>query len=386
MDRQNRSPAALLALGTAVPPYQARQEDIAQWMITSLSSRPALERLVRGLYASSGIDLRHSCIEDFLHPPEHSHFAPGQPLEQVCTTAERMLLYERAAPPLAAVAASRALEQLAERNDIPLPAATASISHLIVATCTGFFAPGLDLALARQLNLAPSAERTVVGFMGCSAAFNALRMAHHIVRSQPAARVLIVCVELCSLHIQPGAHREDLIAGSLFADGAAACVVGSAHGHQGDAFRLDSFYSEVKPDTDSDMVWQIGNYGFALRLSPQVPKHLATVAPAALHRLCQPNGPATELGFWAIHPGGPAIIERLAAVFDLAPEQTEASRSVLRRYGNMSSGTILFVLAEVGARLRTAHTCQTGVAMAFGPGLVIEMAQLTYLPARTKIL
>lgn len=381
MDRQNQAPAALLALGTAVPPYQARQEDIAQWMITSLGVRPALERLVRGLYTSSGIDLRHSCIEDFLCPPDRSRFAPGQAPERICTTAERMSIYERAAPPLAANAARRALTQLAEHEGVPLAVASASISHLIVVTCTGFFAPGLDLALARQLNLTPAVERTVIGFMGCSAAFNALRMADHIVRSRPRARVLVVCVELCSLHIQPGTDREELIAGSLFADGAAACVVGSARGARGDIFCLDSFYSEVKPETNGDMVWQIGNHGFALRLSPQVPKHLATVAPNALRRLCQPDCSPAELGFWAIHPGGPAIVDRLAAVFDLAPEQTEASRSVLRRYGNMSSGTILFVLAEVLTRLQSGRKCQTGVAMAFGPGLVIEMAQLTYLPA-----
>jgi predicted naringenin-chalcone synthase len=381
VDHQNQAPAALLALGTAVPPYQARQEEIAQWMITSLAPRPSLERLVRGLYGSSGIDQRYSCIDDFLSPPERSRFAPGQALEQISTTAERMAIYEQAAPCLATNAAREALAQLADQETASLALVTASITHLIVVTCTGFFAPGLDLALARQLNLAPSVERTVVGFMGCSAAFNALRMADHIVRSRPSARVLVVCVELCSLHIQPGAGREDLIAGSLFADGAAACVVGSARSACGDIFCLDGFYSEVKPATDGDMVWQIGNHGFALRLSPQVPKHLATIAPDALRRLCQPDHPTEELGFWAIHPGGPAIVDRLAAVFALAPDQIEATRSVLRRYGNMSSGTILFVLAEVLTRLQSGGQCQTGVAMAFGPGLVIEMARLTYLPA-----
>lgn len=381
MDRQNQAPAALLALGTAVPPYQARQEEIAQWMIASFAARPSLERLLRGLYASSGIDRRYSCIEDFLCPPDLSRFAPGQAPERICTTAERMSIYERAAPPLAANAARRALLQLAEQENVSVTDATASISHLIVVTCTGFIAPGLDLALARQLNLPAAVERTVIGFMGCSAAFNGLRMADHIVRSRPTARVLVVCVELCSLHIQPGAGREDLIAGSLFADGAAACVVASARGARGDVFCLDGFYSEVKPETNGDMVWQIGDYGFALRLSPQVPRHLATIAPHALRQLCQTDDPAPELGFWAIHPGGPAIVDRLAAVFGLAPEQTEESRSVLRRYGNMSSGTILFVLADVLTRLQSGRSCQTGVAMAFGPGLVIEMAHLTYLPA-----
>jgi predicted naringenin-chalcone synthase len=378
---QHQTTAAILAIGTAVPRYQARQADVVEWMIASFTDRPAVARLLRSLYASSGIETRHSCIADFLHPAEHSRFAPGRPLAELATTAERMAIYEREAAPLGAEAATQALAQLAKRERGALSAATCTISHLVVVSCTGFFAPGLDLALAKQLNLAPQVERTMIGFMGCAAAFNGLRAAAHIVRSQPTARVLVVCVELCSLHVQPGVAREHLISSSLFADGAAACVVGAANAETADAYLLEGFFSQVKADAHSAMVWQIGNHGFALQLSPQIPRHLAAIAPAALNQLIDP----VDAQFWAIHPGGPAIVDRLAEVFDLSAEQVEASRSVLRRIGNVSSGTVFFVLDQLRSKLQERSQPQTGVAMAFGPGLVIEMLRLTYVPANATV-
>jgi predicted naringenin-chalcone synthase len=378
---QTRTQPALLSLGTATPAFQAHQTELAQWMIGSFTGQPALGRWLRGLYASSGIETRHTCIDDFLQPVAQARFAPGQPLAQIPTTAERMAIYEREAPALAADAARVALARLAQATGISAAAVAQSITHLVVVSCTGFFAPGLDLALVQRLGLGPQVERSMIGFMGCSAAFNGLRAAHHIVRSRPEARVLVVCVELCSLHIQPGTERENLISASLFADGAAACVVGNAQTAQGDCLSIDDFHSEVKPDTQQSMVWQIGNHGFALRLSPRVPKDLAEIAPAALRRL----GPPADFRFWAIHPGGPAIVDQLADVFALSSSLVEPSRAVLRRYGNVSSATILFVLDELRSQLQQSGRPQTGVAMAFGPGLVIEMARLTYLPARPTL-
>lgn len=370
-----QQPISILALGTAVPSFRARQVDIAQWMIASFAEQPALGRWLRGLYASSGVETRYSCIDDFLQPVGRARFAPGQPLHQIPTTAERMAIYEREATPLGEAAATKALTRLSESTDTTLAEVTHSITHLVVVSCTGFFAPGLDLALVRRLGLNPGVERIVIGFMGCSAAFNGLRTATQIVRGQPGSRVLVVCVELCSLHIQPGTARENLISASLFADGASACVVGEAQPQWGDLFRLDNFYTQVKADSNEAMVWQIGNHGFALQLSPQVPKYLAEVAPAALQQL----DPDQRVKFWAIHPGGPAIVDRLAEVFELTNDQVAASRSVLRRYGNLSSATIFFVLDEFRSQLQAQRQPQTGVAMAFGPGLVIEMARLTYV-------
>ncbi len=326
---QDRSQVALLALGTAVPSHRFQQAALGRWMAESLVMQPALSRWIRRLYELSGIETRYSCLPDPAAPPNMSRFAPGHPLADVPTTSERMAIYQREATAIGTAAAYQALAEYGESTRVAEVADT--VTHLIVVSCTGFFAPGLDQAIACQLNLRPTVERTLIGFMGCAAAFNALRLASQIVST----------------------HR--------------------------DLFTLDSFYSEVAPDTEQEMVWQIGDYGFTLHLSPDIPRRLGAIAPRALAALLA-DRPAPR--FWAIHPGGRAIVDRLAELFDLAPEQAEPSLAVLRHYGNMSSPTILFVLHELRERLRSDQTGDTvaGVAMAFGPGLVVEMAHLTYVP------
>lgn len=371
---------ALLALGTAVPPYRVTQEAAANWMAQSFSSQPALGRWLRSLYANSGIETRYACVPDFVRPPELSRLAPGLAPAEMLTTAERMAIYERESVQIGAAAARQALASYGQATGQDYPAVAETVTHLVVVSCTGFFAPGLDIAIARQLNLAPTVQRNLIGFMGCAAAFNGLRAATQVVRGDPSARVLVVCVELCSIHVQPGSDRENLIAGSLFADGASACLVGEAKPHQGDLFEVEDFFTGIKPDTRAEMVWQIGNHGFALRLSPRIPEHLAEAAPEALDQLFNQHASPR---FWAIHPGGRAIVDRLAQIFGLEPGQLAASRSVLRRFGNLSSATMFFVLDEIRQTLgQKGHRPGRveGVAMAFGPGLVIEMARLAYIP------
>ncbi len=367
---QSSSPA-ILALGTAVPPYKASQESIFEWVAASFAKEPVLVRWLRSLYAYSGIAHRHTCIEDFLGPVESSRFAPGQPLSGVATTRERMALYEQESVPLALYAVEETVAELA--GERTRRAVLDSITHLVTISCTGFFAPGLDLALVRALGLPSTIGRTMIGFMGCSAMFNGLRTAHQIVRGDPSARVLVVSVELCSLHIQPGTRRENLISASLFADGASACIVGMPAENAPALFSLDHLHTQVKPDTDDEMVWQIGDYGFELKLSPRIPKHLGEVAPQIIASLFPENAPQ----FCAIHPGGPAILDELAEMLTLDSAMMAASRAVLREYGNLSSATILFVLDRIR---RSLHTPQTGVAMAFGPGLTVEMIRMTGYP------
>jgi predicted naringenin-chalcone synthase len=374
---------AILALGCALPAYRVHQADVGQWMSQSLGHPPTLSRWITRLYERSGIDTRYTCLPDSLHDPAPSRFAPGCPIERVATTAERMAIYEREAVPIGVAAARNALAALAPSAATPddLAAAAATITHLIAVSCTGFFAPSLDQAIARALGLPATVERTLIGFMGCAAAFNALRLANQIVQAQPNARVLIVCVELCSLHIQPGTRKIDLIVASLFSDGAGACIVGRPDAaSNGDHFALRGFHTALTPDTNDFMVWQIGNHGFVLNLAPQIPAQLALAAPAALHTLMG----ATRPQFWAIHPGGRSIIESLSTAFDLQPSDTEVSRTILREIGNISSATILHVLHTFQQRMRATVTApQSGVAMAFGPGLVTEMAHLEYVPPST---
>lgn len=368
---------AILAIGTAVPPHRLMQADVYQWVCDSLDASPAQRRLLNRLYTASGIETRYSCLPDAAALDRHSRFAPGRPLAETPTTAERMAIYQHASVEIGVAAAERALA----RPDIP--DAGKQVTHLIVVSCTGFFAPGLDLAIAQRLGLRASVQRTVIGFMGCAAAFNGLRLAAQIVAGQPEALVLVVCVELCTLHLQPGSDRVSLTVASLFADGAAACLVGAAL-PGGDLLLIKRLYSQIEPETEDAMAWQIGDHGFVMRLSPDVPRHAGSLATSALATLLDQQPAPT---FWAIHPGGRAIVDRLAELLQLSPAQTAASYSILRQYGNMSSPTVLFVLRELLDQLRSSALPVDGVAAAFGPGLVTEMAALTYLPpvARTNV-
>ena len=378
---QDRSDVALLALGTAVPRYRYQQTALCDWMADALDMSSALRRWMRQLYQLSGIETRHTSLPDLGMSPAEARFTPGRMPADTPTTAERMAIYQREATALGSLAAQRALAEYADTTGALAADIADTVTHLVVVSCTGFFAPGLDQAIAKQLNLRPSLARTLVGFMGCAAAFNGLRLAAEIVRAQPSARVLVVCVEICSIHMQSGSSRIDLITGSLFADGAAACVIGAPPEDSCERFLFDDFYSELVPDTAQEMVWQIGDHGFTLHLSPDIPRHLGEVAPRALAALLAGRSMPRA---WAIHPGGRAIVDRLAELFELTPEQVAPTFDVLRRYGNMSSPTILFVLAELRERLRRAADDEalSTVAIAFGPGLIVETAHLTYLPSK----
>lgn len=350
-------------------------------MTASLGERSAKGRMLAALCRESGIERRYGCNPHYLEPPTESRFAPGVSEERSPSTAERMAIYEREAAPLGGQAAQAAIADYAQSCGLPPGAVAQRITHLVAVSCTGFFAPGLDFMIAKQVGLRATVERTLIGFMGCSALFNALRVADPIVRAWPQALVLVVSVELCSLHSQPNPQRDHLIGSSIFADGASACLVGlpgDVNEFGGDCFGLDGFHTRMKPETEEEMAWRVGDHGFDLRLSPRVPEHLGEAAPAALAALFGTARPA----FWAIHPGGRSIVDRLAEVFGLDEDAVMPSRSVLAAVGNLSSATILFVLAEMRRRLRgQARRPQQGVAMAFGPGLVLEMARLTYIPA-----
>ncbi len=377
---------AVLSIGTALAPYQFTQDQAADWLAHSLHGSPAKARWMRAICSGSGIETRNFCIPDGLGSPDESRFAPHRSPSEAATTAERMEMYRRMAPPLAVEAGREALAQLSDRSGLSEPQVTESITHLILVTCTGFFAPGLDIAISDQLGLSPRVERIQIGFMGCSALFNAWRTAAAIAAGDPQARVLIVCVEVCSIHLQPSLRRQHLISAALFGDGAGACVVGTPTPDVPGLVRLMEFYSDIKPDTENEMTWDIGDHGFALRLSPQIPDHLASAAPPALRRLF-PNGQRPEL--WAIHPGGKAIVDQLAETFDLAPEDTAASLGTLRRVGNLSSATMVFVLDEMlrGLEARPqGHNGLDGVAIGFGPGLVVEMARLWFEPVRKPLI
>lgn len=261
-----------------------------------------------------------------------------------------MAIYANAAPALAV----RAIKALGQQ--VPID----GITHLIVASCTGFTAPGTDQRIAATLGLSPSVERLLIGYMGCYAAIVALRSARHIIRSQTDARVLVVCVELSTLHLQDDPQLEPLLAMLQFGDGAAAALVTSEHG----GIALDQPFSTTVPDSADLIRWGLGDHGFAMHLSGEVPGILATALadPAML-----PIAPY-EVDLWAVHAGGRSILDAVARALELPADALDHSRAVLRAFGNMSSATLLFVLARILAGDGTGQ----GIALAFGPGVAAE--------------
>lgn len=270
------------------------------------------------------------------------------------STAARMRLFEAHAPTLAMSACAA----LAEKTPIE------RITHVVVTSCTGLYAPGIDHAIVRALHLAPTVERTMVGFMGCSAAMNALKLARHIVRSEPASRVLIVNVELCSLHLQAVQDVERMLTFALFADGAAASLVTADEV----GLCLDGFYGVTIPGTEDLITWHVGDSGFDMHLSGRVPAAVAAGLDASASALLR-GGRPTEIDRWAVHPGGRSILEAVERGLGISRDALAPSWDVLDRFGNMSSATISFVLETV---LDQASANERGCALAFGPGLCAE--------------
>jgi alpha-pyrone synthase len=338
--------AYLNRIGTAVPGYDVHGEFIG-WAEARIAD-PKQRALFRRMAARCGIDARWSVLTGQSATESGGFYAdPTLP-----STAARMAIYAEAAPALA----ERAVIALG-----PLP----PISHLVVASCTGFVAPGVDQLLAARLGLGGSVERTLIGFMGCYAAVAALRTARHIVRGDPTAKVLVVTVELSTLHLQDTAEIEPLLAMLQFGDGAAAALVSG----EPEGFAIDRPFSATLPDSAGLIRWTIGDEGFAMSLSGEVPGRIATaLANPAMRQQVTGGLEPTEIAAWAVHAGGRSVLDAVEHGLGLPAAALDASRRVLARFGNMSSSTLMFVLAALLADDVTGD----GVAIAFGPGLAAE--------------
>lgn len=340
-------------IGTAVPPNDIHAEfvDFARTALVDERSRALFERMAD----LADIQHRFSFLAPGPRPRDHVLDNEGFYLRRSFpTTRARMVRYRGAALALALEAVA-ALDIAAERG---------SITHLIVASCTGFTAPGLDFDLMQELGLASSVERTLVGFMGCFAAVNVLRLARHIVRSDTSAKVLVVNLELSSLHLQEQWELERLLSFLLFGDGCAACLVSA----EPKGLMLQQFRAELIPRSAELITWQIGDQGFEMHLSGQVP--------GRIRRWLRENGTSLldgkavhDIALWAVHAGGRSILDAVQHGLALPAGALHHSRGVLRDFGNMSSATLVFVLERI---LRSSHCTGDGVAMAFGPGLSVE--------------
>lgn len=340
-------------IATAVPAHDVHAAfvEFARTLLDDARVRAVFDRMA----AKAQIDHRFSVLSLVPGPdgatPEASRlYSRGR----YPTTAERMKLFERHAPALAVEAASK----------LDLGRAESPITNVIVTSCTGMYAPGIDLELVERCGLDPSVERTIVGFMGCYAAINALKLARHIVRSRPDSRVLLVNLELCSLHLQETSDLEQLLSFLVFADGCAASVVSA----EPTGLAIDRFHAALVPDTRHLITWKVRDFGFDMFLSGRVPAAIAhgleSVSGAILD-----GASSDEVDLWAVHPGGRTVLDAVERGLHLGPEALAASRGVLERFGNMSSATVMFVLESI---LESAIPGQRGCAMSFGPGLAAE--------------
>ncbi|QMW21967.1 type III polyketide synthase [Sandaracinobacteroides saxicola] len=349
--------AHLNAVATANPPHDVHRA--FETFVEGLLNERRDKALFRRMAGRSGIEHRYSFFEPVYDPngfvaDREGFYTPGA----FPPTSKRMARYAATAPGLAADAIAK------------LDLDPESITHLVVASCTGFMAPGLDQVIVEKTGMNPGVERSVLGFMGCYAAVNSLRTAHHIVRSTPDARVLVVNLELCSLHFQDVPDLERLLSMLLFGDGAtAALVTADASG-----LALTDFRAVALPDSAGLITWDVGDSGFDMHLSGEVPQRIQKAMAAELARnddggILRGQRPE-DYPIWAVHAGGRAILDAVETGLGLGATALQRSRDVLREFGNMSSATLMFVLARILASRPASD--QAGLGMAFGPGLAAE--------------
>lgn len=343
--------AHLNKIATALPEHDIHEPYIA-YMSDALVDTRAKDLFAR-MAARSGISHRYSVLGQYnIGPAEaaDNHFYKTGAFP---STAERMRAYAKHAPDLA----ERAVRALDLGDDIT------RVTHLIFASCTGFVAPGIDQILAQRLGLPANLQRSFIGFMGCAAAVPALRNAKAIVESDPAARVLVVNLELCSLHLQETQDLEIALSFVVFADGCTAALVTADES----GIALGVFQSALIPGTAEMITWDIGDTGFDMHLSGKVPGTISKTLKADQSVLQGEMPEAIDL--WAVHGGGRTILDAVESGLSLNQGALHTSRHVLANYGNMSSATIMFVLREM---LKTARSGARGLTMAFGPGMVVE--------------
>jgi predicted naringenin-chalcone synthase len=360
-------PLYVHGIGTAVPPHAISQEHAAATARQFGCTTDEQLRQLKALYRMTRVRKRHSVVLDAgseTGEARQSFFPPMRDAgDRGPSTSERMALYEREAPALGAKAARAGL---ADAGRSPR-----DVTHVVSVSCTGFAAPNFDLGLVRELDLPRTVERTHVGFMGCHGALDGLRVARAYADSQPGACVLLCAVEMCSLHYQYGWTGDWLVSNAIFADGAAALVGGGQRPAGDNVWELGRSGASLLEDSAELMSWRIGNHGFEISLSARVPGVIEReLRPWLDAWLASENLSRDRIATWAVHPGGPRILESVAAATGIGRGDYAISQEVLAEFGNMSSPTILFILE----RLRQRRAPRPCLALGFGPGLAVEAA------------
>lgn len=367
--------SVIVKIGTALPKYCFEQNQLSHFMANLFMLPTAEQRALRMMYAKSGIEKRYSAISDFGLEAQEWQFFPNNPEKKAFPSMEkRMSFYMKHAVPLAIDAIQQCLSNFIHLSDI---------THLITVSCTGMSAPGIDIEIVQQLNLKNHINRTSVNFMGCYAAVHALKQADAITKSNVHAKVLMVSVELCTLHFQKVNNHENHTANLLFADGAAAALIVSddyAKGKSWSGFQIHSFYASLLFKGKADMAWHLTSTGFLMKLSAYIPLLIEqdfknffneALSNAALKQ--------DKIGHWAIHPGGRKILEVVSQSLNLENKDLAHSYQVLKDYGNMSSPTILFVLKSILDANQYEDGKPFTFGAAFGPGLTLEAVILAHV-------
>jgi len=361
----------IISIGTAVPKYGTRQNDILDFMQAAYKNDTASRKL-KLLFHQSGINKRYSVVSDFnATDSENCIFSIDEPAPNV---EERLKVYKDHAALLAMDAIQNACKKIGTNS------ADFKVTHLITVTCTGLYAPGIDTEIMEQLNLPNDIFRTSINFMGCNAAFPAMKIADLIAKTDENAKILIVCVELCTLHFQAKDNNDNLLSNTIFGDGAAAVLVVSekaAKQKNLKGLEMDGFYSLLLGKGKDYMGWNIKPLNFEMILDPAIPDFIGeNVKDIVLKAGTGLNFKYPEIDKWAVHPGGKKILDAVKKQLDLSTDDLQYSYQVLAEYGNMSSPTILFVLNEM---MYANHKPNESIfAIGFGPGLSIETAKFTY--------
>lgn len=350
---------SIISIGRALPSYAHQQSSILEFMQENLPLSEKAKRQLSIIYQRSGILQRFSVINDFSEKNTDASFF-GKDKKR--TVAERLKIYKNEAVLLA----EKAILNTISEEKLP------EITHLITVSCTGLSAPGLDIELIKKMPFRKNIIRFSVNFMGCYAAIHALRLADTICKADANARVIVVCCELCTLHFQDSEEADHLLSGSLFADGAAACLVSN----ETSGLQLLDFNATLTEEGLEDMSWDITSDGFLMKLSGQVPRIIKKSMGDFMQNIFQKNKiTKTDVRHWAVHPGGKNILEAVQSSLDVDKKEMMSSYKILEKYGNMSSVTLLFVLDEIS---QYALPNEPTIAIAFGPGLSVETILLNY--------
>jgi predicted naringenin-chalcone synthase len=356
----------LLDISTSLPPYKVSQKKVADELKLRMDGRPASGRMIEAVSNNSGIDSRYFVIPDGEENAD-SKFFTGKEVYIKPDTKIRMKAYETWSKLLT----GEAVEKLLNTNNID----PSTISRLITISCTGFYAPGFDYFLINKFNIPADVKRTHIGFMGCAAALIGFNSSLEALQTlERNKNILMASTEICSIHFQTEPTKDNILANLLFADGAAAALFSRDFSKPG--LQLLDTASFLFNGSAEFMGWEIGNFGFEMKLSQELPKIILEQAIPRLILLLQRMGvKKEEIKYWALHPGGRAILDSMQKGLDLSDETMIPSRTVLKNYGNMSSCSILFVLKEImnSNKIAKGEYC---CAVAFGPGLTMEVALL----------